>query len=298
MTVAAFEMLVILQRKLRGRWRNLEGQVVLVTGASSGLGESIAEAFYAQGCRLILCSRRESELARVRQKLLQSELRKDNIYPPVILTMDLEDHDRLEEAARAAVKIYGRIDVLINNAGVSYRGAIADTYLKVDERIMNVNYFGTVLLTKEILLSMIEKKSGQIVMIGSIQSKLSIPNRSAYAASKHALLAFTDSLRAEVAKNKIVVTSILPGYVQTNLSVNALTAAGSQYGVMDETTKSGMLPADVAKRVVVAVKTRKQEILVCPLLYKFVIVLRALFPSLYFYIMKHRAAKESKQKLH
>lgn len=156
---------------------DLEGQVVLITGASSGLGEQLAQAFYDEGCRLIICGRRQNELERVRQDLLGSGRQRDPIYPPVTLQLDLEELDNLPAKMKASLAVYNRIDILVNNGGISFRGEVAETSLDVDLRLMKTNYFGAVVLTKAALPSMIRNRSGRIVMIGSVQSKLAIPFR-------------------------------------------------------------------------------------------------------------------------
>nr|CAG4638500.1 EOG090X07KM [Cyclestheria hislopi] len=270
--------------------KHLEGKIVLITGASSGLGEALARSFYAQGCRLILSSRNRKELERVREELTKSNLQQDTIHIPSILPLDVSDFQSAEPKIRAAIQHWGHIDILINNAGLSYRGEVVDTSLGVDIQLMNVNYFGAVALTKAVLPYMISRKSGHIVMIGSLQSKLAIPFRSAYTASKHALQAFSDSLRAEVQSLNIQVTVVNPGYIKTNLSRNALTGNGAKYGKMDPSTESGLSPSVVANAVVNAVKRKKKEVLSCSVFHKLVVLIRVIFPELYFWAMKKRAS--------
>lgn len=127
---------------------SLEGKVVLITGASSGLGEALAKCLYTEGCKLIIASRRYTELDRVKEQLLGSGLRKGTVYPPVIIELDLQDLNNLPDKVRTILGIYGYVDVLVNNAGVSYRGEVTETTLDVDAKVMNINYFGTVALTK------------------------------------------------------------------------------------------------------------------------------------------------------
>jgi len=147
------------------------------------------------------------------------------------------------------------------------------------------------ILFKALLPSMIERNSGQIVVISSVQGKLAIPFRSAYAASKHALQAFYDTLRAELVKTNVSVCVISPGYIKTNLSINALTANGSKYNITDETTATGLEPEIVAKTIKLAIIRNDKELLISPMLPKIAIIIRALFPNLYFYLMSNRAKR-------
>lgn len=144
------EFALALKERLSNTSSSLEGKVVLITGASSGLGESLAQCLYKEGCRLIVAARRYAELERVRDQLLGSGLRRGNVYPPVIIQLDLQDLENLPDKMRTVLGVYGHIDILINNAGISYRGEVIDTNIDVDMKIMKVNYFGTVALTKGI----------------------------------------------------------------------------------------------------------------------------------------------------
>uniref|UniRef100_A0A1B6CN93 Ketoreductase domain-containing protein n=1 Tax=Clastoptera arizonana TaxID=38151 RepID=A0A1B6CN93_9HEMI len=269
---------------------NLKGKVVLITGASSGLGEALAHAFYKAGCRLILAARREAQLERVKKDLLSLHPTLLT-HPPVIIPIDLSKIEEIPSHIEKIKAIFGHVDILINNAGISFRGDILSTKLDVDKNVMNVNYFGQIALTKALLSSMIDRRSGHIVAVSSVQGRISIPHRSAYAASKHALQAFCDCLRAEVAQYKINVTVVSPGYIRTNLSLNALTSSGQQYGVTDESTASGYSPDKVADDILSAVIRKKPELILSETTPRLAIYLRTFFPSLYFYIMKNRAKR-------
>lgn len=178
---------------------------------------------------VILAARRKEELERVKKDLLEIHS-VTQTHPPVILSLDLSDFESHPEKITQVLDIFGHIDILINNGGISVRSAALETSLEVDMRIMNVNYFGSIALTKAVLPSMIKRKEGRIVCISSVQGKFAIPHRSAYAASKHALQAFCDTLRAEMEEHNVKVTCISPGYINTALSRNALTGSGSAYG--------------------------------------------------------------------
>lgn len=268
----------------------LPGKVVVITGASSGLGEALAHVFFLAGCKVVLCARRKNELERVRKDLLALYTTVVT-HSPVIVTLDLSDIGSLPVKVREVLEIHGHIDIMINNGGVSIRSDCVSTAMDVDIKVMLVNYFGTVALTKACLPSMIKRKQGRIVCISSVQGKFSIPHRSAYGASKHALQAFCDSLRAEISEHNVKVTLISPSYIRTALSVNALTGTGDQYGKMDSATASGASPGIVAKRVLKAVLRDEQDITISSLAPKMAYWIRHICPSLYFWIMARRARK-------
>lgn len=286
----------IVYKLYRLRWGSLKAgclqdKVVLITGASSGLGEALAHKFFAAGCKVILASRRVAELERVKEDLLQSVQQPSVHHTPEVIQLDLADLSAIAEKAQQALRIHGRIDILVNSGGISYRGDACDTSIEVDVKLMMVNYFGHVALTKAILPSMMDMREGTIVAISSVQGKIGLPFRSAYAASKHATQAFFDSLLSEVAQYNIHVCVVSPGYIRTNLSMNALTGSGAVYGVMDETTATGMAPEDVADIVVEAVVNKRTDLVVASFVPRLVLMVRALLPWLYFAIMKGRAKR-------
>ncbi|MDT7831504.1 SDR family oxidoreductase [Flavobacteriaceae bacterium S356] len=227
-------------------------KVVWITGASSGIGKALALHLAEQGAKLIVSSRKKEDLNKVKE-LCQDP---DNIY---VLDLDLAQHANFKEKAKEAIKAFGRVDVLVNNGGISQRSLVKDTSIDVDERIMNINYLGTIALTKAVLPHFIENQSGQFVVTTSIVGKIGTPLRSSYAASKHALHGFFDSLRAEVYNDKIAITLICPGYVTTNVSMNALTGDGTPQQTMDKATANGIKPERFAKLMVRAMSAKKEE---------------------------------------
>lgn len=225
---------------------------VWVTGASSGIGEQLVYAFHQAGANLIISARREAELMRVAANCkLGGKVE--------ILTLDLEKFYELPAKAAEAQKIAGCVDILINNGGISQRGRAVDTADEVDERIMKINYHGTRAITRAVLPDMIAKGSGQIAVISSLTGKFSTPFRSSYAASKHALHGFFEGLRAEVHSKGIHICMICPGFIQTDVSKNALDENGKPRGIMDETTANGLKPEDLAKRILKLLSKRKNE---------------------------------------
>ena len=233
----------------------LKDKTIWITGASSGIGKALALAFSEIGSNVIISSRNEEELKKVKAESKDPEKLK-------ILPLDLVDFDSFEKKTKTALSLFNGLDILINNGGISQRSLAADTALEVDKKLFDVNYFGTIGLTKAVLPYFIKNEKGQIVVISSIMGKLGTPLRSAYAGSKHALHGFFDSLRAELYNKNIAVTLICPGYVNTNVSKNALTGDGSKFNKMDEATSKGLDPNDFAQKAIQAIAAKKHEVVI------------------------------------
>ncbi|OCT61424.1 dehydrogenase/reductase SDR family member 7B isoform X2 [Xenopus laevis] len=293
-SIGVYGLYKLLQRLRSGAY--LQDAVVVITGATSGLGKECAKVFYAAGAHLVLCGRDEERLKDLVQELNQMRLKSAQLHKPHMVIFDLSDVEAVNSAAKEILHLTGRVDILINNAGISYRGTILDTKVSVDRMVMDTNYFGPVALTKAFIPSMIKNRRGHVVVISSVQGKISIPFRSAYSASKHATQAFFDCLRAEMSPHDIDVTVINPGYIKTNMSVNAVTGDGSSYGVMDKNTAEGRTPEDVAQTVLCAVGERRKELLVAGLVPTLAVYLRTLSPTIFFSLMSARAKKERKLK--
>lgn len=226
-----------------------EQKTVWITGASSGIGEALAVAWSHEGARVILSARNAAELERVRNACAHPERH-------VVLPLDLTDGSAIAAAAEKA----GHVDVLVHSGGVSQRSLAAETDLSTDRAIMELNYFGTVALTKAVLPRMLARKSGHIVPISSVIGYVGVPLRSAYAASKHALHGFFETLRAETAKDGIRITIVVPGYVRTKVSENALRGDGTRHGRLDDTHAKAMLPERAAVAIIDAVARNKAEV--------------------------------------
>ncbi|XP_032513935.2 dehydrogenase/reductase SDR family protein 7-like [Danaus plexippus] len=282
--------------RLCGRLRDtkrrnaLQGKVVVITGASSGIGEALAHVFYEYGCKVVLAARRKTELERVKNDLLSKKISLPT-EEPIVLELDLSDLEQLETFVTKVHEVCGEIDILINNGGVSHRGSILYTNLEVDKKIMFTNYFGSVGLTKAALPKMVERKSGHIIFISSVQGLIATPDRSAYAASKHAMQAFGDSLRAEMHQHNIKVSVVSPGYVKTAVSMNALTGSGEKHAVMDKTTASGFEAEYVAEKVLDMVINGDKELVISQFVPNLAIFLRRFAPSVYHWAMTKRAVK-------
>jgi short-subunit dehydrogenase len=234
--------------------KKFQNKVVWITGASSGIGEATAYAFAKEGANLILSARREAELLRVKNA---TGLPENQVC---ILPMDIEKLDEIEQKTQQAVRYFGRIDVLFNNAGISQRSSVLETHMSVYQRMMTLNFFGVVALTKAVLPIMQAQKSGHIAVTSSISGKLATPMRSGYCASKHALHGFFDALRSEVYTDNINITLVCPGYIRTNISFNAVAADGSKFGKMDENQAKGMPADECASLILEAIYKNKQEV--------------------------------------
>jgi len=251
-------------------------KVVWITGASSGIGEAMALAFAKEGARLVLTARREDELRRVKEITGLPET------SVLVLPMDVTQFDKAQGAAEQVISHFGRIDVMVHNAGVSQRSYVNDTALDVYQKLMNVNFFSTVALTKAVLPYMIRQKSGHFIVISSVAGKIGTIMRSGYNAAKHALHGFYDSLRAEGYSDNIKVTTVCPGYIRTNISLNAMDASGSKFGKMDSNQAKGIPAEECARRILDAVKKDKKEIYIGGFKEVAAIYLKRFLPNLLF----------------
>jgi short-subunit dehydrogenase len=237
----------------------LTGKVIWITGASSGIGEALVYDLAKKGAKLIISSRRKEELERVKGNCIAAAQPNIRIVP-----LDLGEPSTLQLCVEAALQVFGYVDVLINNGGISQRGLAKETTLEVDRKIMEVDYFGTIALTKYLIPHFIKRKRGHFVTVTSITGIIGTPYRTGYAAAKHALHGFFNSLRAELWKEspQIYVTLICPGWTNTNLSITALKGDGSAQNKKDSTHEHGLTPKFVAEKIIEAIKKKKREIYV------------------------------------
>jgi dehydrogenase/reductase SDR family member 7B len=234
---------------------DFKNKKVWITGASSGIGEALALAFATEGAHVILSARKETELLRVKNKCVGAA-------SVDVVPMDIGEHDAVFAIAKTLHDRIGAVDILINNAGLSQRSLALETDLSVTKRLLDVDLTGTIAVTKSVLEAMIQQKAGQIVVVTSVMGKLGAPLRSSYAAAKHGLHGYFDTLRAELHKDGIRVLLVCPGFVRTNISINALVADGNTQGTMDEATGAGFSPEEVANRILKAIKKGKEEIVI------------------------------------
>ena len=229
-------------------------KVVWITGASSGIGEALAVAFAQQGAQLVLSARRKEELERVAKKCNESRC--------MILPLDLADTSGVDALTQQVVDRFGRIDFLVNNGGISQRAYAKDTSIDIDRKIMEVNYFGQVALTKSVLPVMLKQKSGTFVVMSSISGKFGFYLRTAYCASKHALHGFFDSLRLENEEYGIKVLIAVPGKIRSNISLHALKSDGTAHNQMDQSQAEGMPAEECARIILDSLTLGKEEVLI------------------------------------
>ncbi len=236
---------------------SLQGKVVWITGASRGIGAALAEEFARQGAHLLLSARAGDQvgLEQTRQRCMSPQLHH-------VIPFDLTKPEEIAVANRKALEVAGRIDILVNNAGMTHRSRLLETSLDVDRRIMEVNYFGPVTLTKLVAPQMIRQGGGQIVAIASVLGLIATPQRSAYIAAKHAMNGFFEALRTETAEQGISVTLVFPGFVNTDISTHALTGDGGVYGKKDPGQSKAMSPEALARRIVAGVTAREPRLLI------------------------------------
>lgn len=259
-----------------------QDKIVWITGASSGIGAEAARQFSNLGAIVILSARNEAKLQSVQQTLSQPSKSQ-------VLTLDLEKSEEFETKVQQVLEKHQKIDILLNNGGLSQRGEAGDTSLDVDRRIMEINYFGTIALTKAVLPTMQKQQSGHIIVISSIAGKFGFFLRSAYAASKHALQGFFESLLLEEEKNGINVTIAYPGKINTEISKSALNASGSEHGMMDHNQETGMSAEDCVKKIIKAVQKNKKSVLIGNKEI-YAVYIKRYFPRLFWKIIKKQKA--------
>jgi len=258
---------------------NFQNKVIWITGASSGIGKALALELSNQDALLILSARNKEVLESVKSECKNSE----SVW---VLPLDLEQFHSFDTTVEKAMSFFRRIDILVNNGGISQRSFAKDTIIEIDKRIIDVNYMGTVALTKAVLPHFLEKKQGHIVVTTSIVGKVGTPLRSSYAASKHALHGFFDSLREEVYDDNIDVTLICPGYVTTNVSMNALQGDGTPQQTMDKATANGIKPKRFAKLMAKAIRKKKQEVYIAGFKEKLGVYVKRWIPKLYSFMVR------------
>jgi short-subunit dehydrogenase len=252
----------------------MKEKVVWITGASSGIGEALALQFAKEGANLVLSARRIAELERVKQA---TGLADEKI---LLLPFDVQETEKAAEKAQMVIQYFGHIDVLVNNAGVTQRAYFKDMTMETIRRMMEINFFGNIALTKAVLPYFLVQKSGSIVVISSVTGKFGTPLRTLYAASKHALHGFYDALRAENWKDNLHILLVCPGYIQTQISFNALTANGEKHNQLDEGQKKGMLASVCAAKISKALAAKKNEIYPAGFKELLAVYLKRFFPAL------------------
>ncbi len=227
---------------------------VWITGASSGIGEGFARYFASLGYPLILSARDHQKLQQIKAELATSDI--------ILLPFDLESPKEIEQAWEVIQQQKLQVGILVNNAGLSQRSLIADTKIEVVRRLFELNFFAVVDLTKRVVQQMSDRGDGHIISISSLVGKFATPKRAFYSASKHALVAFMDALRAETWTQNIRVTTVCPGYVSTALAFNALIGSGAKQNRQDKGQENGMPVSTFVERTMKKINAGKDEVYV------------------------------------
>lgn len=256
-------------------------KIIWITGASSGIGKALAGEFVKKGAKIIISSPEVDKLHRLSDHLNALHPESSTVVP-----LDLAKSNEIPEIVEKVIRQNRRIDILINNAGISQRSLIVETPVEIDRKVFEINYFGTITLTKSVLPHMIKNGDGTIAVTSSIVGKFGFPLRSAYSASKHALHGFFETLRSELKKENINVTIVCPGRIRTDISINAITNDGKPYGIMDKAQAKGMATEKCARKIVRAIKKKKKEVFIggSEIL---MVYLRKYFPNI-FYILSSK----------
>jgi dehydrogenase/reductase SDR family member 7B len=233
-----------------------EGKTAWITGASSGIGEALVHEFAERGASVIASSNDVSGLERVKNDCGEKS---KWIY---CVPFDLADTSEIVKIAEEQISRHGQIDFLLNIGGISQRARIDETPMWLDRKIFEINYFGTIALTKAVLPYMVRKQSGHILATSSISGRFGFPLRSAYSASKQALHGFIETLYLENKKFNIRASVIIPGRVRTSISFHALDAQGKEHGKLDDGQAKGVTPKQAAETIIRGISRNKREILV------------------------------------
>lgn len=259
---------------------------IWITGASSGIGAEAARQLAKAGSHIILSARNEGKLQEVRNSLTNPE-------DVTIAALDLADSPTIHRAVEKVLDS-GRIpDLVFHAGGISQRSYALETTMEVDRKIMEVNYFGTIELTKALLPAMLKNGGGSFAVVSSLVGLFGYGVRSAYSASKHALHGFFESLDIELRDDGINSSLICPGGVQTNISLNALQGDGSKTGVMDEMQSGGMPVEKAVTKMIDGIKRKKRVIIIGSGKEKFGVFMYKHFPSIFFKIARKQNPRGS-----
>ena len=261
----------------------MKNKVVIITGASSGIGRALAKEFAAKGAKLSLGARRTELLEELKQGLTGTEI--------LITQTDVSQEADCKALIEGTIKHYGCIDVLINNAGISMRALFEDVDLNVIRQLMDVNFYGTVYCSKYALPYLLKTK-GSLVGVISIAGYVGLPGRTGYSASKFAIRGFLDTVRIENLKKGLHVLVAAPGFTASEVRKVALTNDGSQQGETPRNEDKMMSAEECARHIVKAVEKRKRELILTFVEGKLTVFLGKFFPSLLDKLTYSHMAKE------
>ncbi len=232
----------------------MKDKVVIITGASGGIGEALARKFSSQGSIVVIAARQLDKLTTIKLSL---EAKGGKVHA---VACDVSNEDHCKLLVEETIKVFGRIDVLINNAGISMRAIFNELEIDVLRKVMDVNFWGAVYCTKYSFPHLLKSK-GSIVGISSIAGKKGLPGRTGYSASKFALEGFLETIRTENLKNGLHVLVACPGFTASNIRQSALAKDGSQQGESPRDENSMMSAEEVAEHIYNAVVKRKRDLI-------------------------------------
>lgn len=257
-------------------------KVVWVTGASSGIGEELCHQLSKNGAKLILSARSKDKLTSVLESLAHPENSR-------VFLLDMTDRDSVRNAPQQVKSLFGRVDILINNAGVSMRSTFLDMEEDAARKLVEVDLMGPSFLTKGVIKSiMLEQGEGHVVNVSSVSGKFGSPVRSYYSAAKFGLIGLMDSLRLEVLDNNIHITNVCPGPVKTTVSENALNSHGTSYGKKDNLIENGMKVERCVELIMIGISNRLREIWIADQPVLLATYLSQYAPFLFYFILKKR----------
>lgn len=265
----------------------VRNKVVLITDSLSTVGNECAKLFHARGARLILCGSNWEKLEALAEQLT-SQSDPTLTFPPKLVELDFSDMESVPEVILEILECFCCLDVLVFNSSMKLKAPVHSLSLQMDRLLMDVNYFGPITLVKGFLPSLISRRSGHILLVNSIQGKLAMPFRTTYAASKHAVQAFFECLRAEVQEYGITVSTINHTFIKTSSSIpkDEITARSMK----TDHAVPGVNPKDVATELLRTLSSKKKEILMARWVPKAALYVRFLFPNLFFAIMAARVS--------
>ncbi|KAF0033242.1 hypothetical protein F2P81_015532 [Scophthalmus maximus] len=264
---------------------SVRNKVVVITDALSALGKECSGVFHKGGARLILCGKSWEKLEELADDLANAS-DPTVTFPPKLVLVDFGDMDSMPEVIEEILDCYGCLDVLILNSSMKVKAPAQSLSLEMDKLLMDNNYFGPVTLAKGVLPSMISRRTGHLLLVNSIQGKLAVPFRSTYAASKHAVQAFFDCLRAEVEEYGISVSTINHTFISRAASEHAEAPSSKSVWSLLYTEKPlGVSPVEAAAELVKTLSNKKKEVLIAPSLPKMAVYARSFFPNVFFAVM-------------
>lgn len=256
-----------------------DAKVVWITGASDGIGAALVEAYAQKGWKIVLSARNETKLSEVAKR---NQLSEDNY---LVLPFDLAQKFDSQELISKIIIKFLKIDVLILNAGISQKGKAETTQTSVEQTIMQVNYWSNVFLAKAVIPIMRSQGGGQIAVVSSIIGKFGSPFLSTYAASKHALKGYFESLRYEVEADNISILIVTPGFIKTDIAKKAVTESGELFNEDSKAQANGTVPGVVANKIMNAI-TRKKRVIYVGGLETWTPAIQFLFPDVFYWIWK------------